>query len=193
MKMLGILAAVSMVAVGVCFGDDFRSNDWGDSPDQVRAVEGPAELRKMASGVPVLAYIVNLSGRTGVRAYYYFTTDNKLATGRYVPPTSGIEVFYAWGKTLKEKYGASENGDTLYTSNRYVLEKCYYGGGARELEIGVECGYFRLCQKWQTDRTLIALSFELYQGSGYAFLSYFSKALSTKLMTEDAEGKQAGF
>jgi hypothetical protein len=193
MKTLAILATASIVALGVCYGDDFRSNNWGDSPDQVRAAEGPAELRKLASGVPVLAYVVNLSGTAGVQAYYYFTADNKLAFGRYVPSTSGIEVFYAWGKTLQEKYGAPENKDAVYTSNRYLLDEYYYGAGPRELEFGVESGLFMLCRKWETDKTLIYIKFQVYRDSGYAFLNYSSKALSDKLRIEDAEGKQAGF
>ena len=187
-----ILVTGFLIGAAICYGADFRGSNWGDSLDQVRAVEGPAEIAYTIYGLPMLGYTVTL-GAYNTEAVFYFTAENELAVGKYFAYETGIDVFNAWRGTLVDKYGSATNRDTLYTTNEYILEKNYYGAAPRELENGVEYGYFTLCVSWQTDTTIINLELEKFEGDVNTILGYISKELAIKFLKEQSEGGKAGF
>lgn len=189
----GIISCLIALLAATATAADFRGNSWGDSPDQVRAVEGPAELEYTMFGLPALSYAVTLGACADAWASFYFTATGELAVGKYFAPETGIAVFNAWAEALTGKYGPPQNADAFHTSSEYLLSKYYYDTAGHDLECGVELGYFTLCDFWELGATRIYLKLKPFKGRTHATIDYVSKEYGPKLLKEQAEGGQAGF
>lgn len=188
------ITTVVLLAWAVAGGaGDFRGNTWGDTAEDVEAAEGAGEKGKTVYGLQMITYEVILGNYGGVTVCFDFTRDGKLAAGRYFAPEFGIAIFWDWEASLTRKYGEAEILDPFYTENEYALEKYYYEGGDRELEMGVVLGYFKLARRWETDSTVVVLYLNKAEYETVTEILYSSNEFFPQYVKDQREAAEQGF
>ena len=186
------IGTVVIILAGVAVAADFRNNSWGDTPDQVRAVEGMEELKYTAYGEPYLDYAVDLASQTNVRVLFYFTAKECLAGGRYIPSEYGYEPFQEWENILTDKYSEPEIADIFHSDNDFIKENYYYGGW-RDVEYGVAYGHFELCRYWTVNDTYIYIELVRWDDNALAGLKYFSTVYADEFNAQSKAAAREGF
>lgn len=191
--MMNRIILVLLVWAAVVGAADFRDNNWGDTVEEVEAVEGTCQGGETGGGHRYLAYEVTLGTYDGVMVGFVFTWDGKLAVGTYYPAEAGVDVFWDWDELLTREYGEPDNADTFFTDDEYVLERYYYGGRDRDLETGIVSGYFSLARRGETDTTIILLVIGEIDRKAHTFLFYSSKEYYREFRSEEGEVIDGGF
>ena len=186
------IGTVVIILASIAIATDFRNNSWGDTPDQVQAIEGAAELKYAANGAPYLGYDVDLANQADVRALFYFTAEECLAGGRYMPSVYGYEPFREWENILADKYGEPEVADIFHSDNDFIKDT-YYRGGWRDVECGVAYGHFELCRYWKVEGTNIYLELVHVDDNAIADLKYFSTVYADEYSAQSNAAARKGF
>ena len=109
---------VSLTLAGVLYAADFRGNNWGDSPEQVKAVEGEPDFKEKDPRYPLLGYFVEFKGYQ-VELSYQFTPNGKLAFGCYeLENEIDLDPFFVWLDAVSALYGAPTIDDNIFTGIR---------------------------------------------------------------------------
>jgi hypothetical protein len=181
MKLLLVLSA--FLYPQTVAGADFRGNDWGDSPEEVIAVEGEPVMiaveRKPVLLQPedpqrLLGYERSHLGHAVIMKYF-FTPKSELAIGKYFyEKADDLTVFFDWEGALITSYGEPINDDFFYTEDEKIIEN-YYRGSAANLGKGVLLRYFELLRIWEEEPVDILLSANFYEGYIRVILTFYSK------------------
>jgi hypothetical protein len=133
---------------------DFRGNNWGDSPDEVIAVEGEP-LSKLSNGAALeFRYDEHLGGKD-IRVIYCFAPEGKLALATYYDErVKDLCSFFTWVDEIAALYGEPEKKDSVGTEDAPTVDE-FYAGGPDGLAEAVKQGELVLHYRWQTDNTII--------------------------------------
>lgn len=181
--MRGLLVIFTFFLAHSAYPADFRGNNWGDSPEEVIAVEGepviiavePKPIMLQPEDPPrLIGYEGNYYGR-GVTIKYFFTPKGELAIGKYFyEKADDLTVFFDWKEALTTVYGGPINDDFFYTEDEKIIEN-YYRSGADNLGKGVLLRYFQLLCIWEEEIVDILLSAHHYEGHIRFVLTFYSK------------------
>jgi hypothetical protein len=165
---------VSITFAGGLFAADFRGNDWGDSPEEVIAVEGEPNSRELGEPCRALVYYGDYGGiRSTVD--YYFTPSGRLAMGHYViEKTQTLDVYAEWTDIVSKIYGPPTVEDILFTDDEGLLESFYRGEQSKKAE-GITRVYYELSNDWDTVNTDIYIYAFANEGAIQIVLSFASK------------------
>lgn len=164
----------SITLAGGLHAADFRGNDWGDSPEEVIAVEGEPSLREL--GEPCRAFVY-YGDYGGIRSTvdYFFTPSGRLAMGHYViEKTQTLDVYAEWTDIVFKIYGPPTVEDILFTDDKGLLESFYRGEQSKKAE-GIARVYYELSNAWDTVNTDIYIAAYPYEGNIQIVLSFASK------------------
>jgi hypothetical protein len=153
-KLVGFFITTALILTSVSLGGDFRGNNWGDSPEEVIAVEGEP-LSKISNGAAlVFRYEKRLSGKK-VRVRYCFAPGGKLAIATYYDErVRDLRGFLRWVDEIAASYGEPEKKDWVCTDDPRTVDE-FSAGGPGGLAEAVKEGFFVLQYRWQTDTTII--------------------------------------
>jgi hypothetical protein len=165
---------VSITLAGVLYAADFRGNSWGDSPEEVIAVEGEPNLRDLGEPCRALIYHGDYGGIPSA-VEYCFTPSGHLAIGHYlIEKTQTLDAYVEWTDIVSKIYGSPTADDILYTDDEGLLESFYSGDQSKKAE-GITRVYYELSNDWDTVDTAIYIAAYPYEGNIQIVLSFASK------------------
>ena len=151
---------VSITLAGGLYAADFRGNNWGDSPEQVKAVEGEPDFTEEDPRYPLLGYYVEFEGYQ-VELRYQFTPTGKLAFGHFgLESDVDLEAFFVWLDAVSAIYGAPTIDDNIFTGIREYEEGIREALSRRDektLIEGLVALKILLSYEWEGDTTGVSL------------------------------------
>lgn len=144
---------IMMGAIGISRAQDFRGFTWGNSLNNVQAVEKSAFVAKVSNDELVYT---DMLGGSDCKVIYMFNDNDKLASGMYVftkkytNPQLYIQDYNKFKALLTEKYGKPASESETWRDNRPVSEKQNYGQAVAD-------GKLSLSTAWNTGRTYIKI------------------------------------
>jgi len=157
----GFTLLFSITFAGGLYAADFRGNNWGDSPEQVKAVEGEPDFKEKDLRYPLLGYFVDFKGYQ-VELSYQFTPNGKLAFGCYeLENDIDLDPFFVWLDAVSALYGAPTIDDYIFTGIREHEKGIREALSRRDEKTLIEALVtlkILLLYEWEGDTTAISLS-----------------------------------
>ena len=160
---------------------DIRKFHWGDSPDDVIAVEGtPAEEDDVpGTNLHYIAYAKKLL-EMSLAVYFYFNTTDNLVKVKYRVRDDHSGSYDLYGKDWEElqKILNQKYGEPVETSEE-IMSTLY------DSHVGADYGYWKcaylgdiwLSDTYETDRTIIRHAFEFEIGTSGHTIEYTNNGL----------------
>jgi hypothetical protein len=157
---------------------DFRGNDWGDSPEEVIAVEGEPDFTEEDPRYPLLGYYVEFEGYK-VELRYQFTPDWELASGHYdLENDIDLAPFFVWLDAVSAIYGPATLDDYIFTGIREYEKGIREALSRRDEKTLIEAVVtlkILLSYEWNGDMTGVLLwAFDGGKNTLIIHLGYFS-------------------
>lgn len=144
---------VSITFPGGLYAADFRGNSWGDSPEEVIAVEGEPDFTEEDPRYPLLGYYVEFEGYQ-VKLRFSFTPNRELASGHYeLENDIDLAPFFVWLDVVSAIYGPATLDDYIFT-------------GIREYEKGIREALSRRDEKTLIETLVTLKILFLYEWEG---------------------------
>lgn len=193
-KLIFFVGVAATLSTSVVWSADFRDNDWGASPEAVRAKEGEGTTGLLSpSGWGDKEYISVIGydrvKHLGVDAtvLFRFTPEEKLGNGFCVSRLNDISSFHHWEEAISASYGEPDNRDDILINDEDLLTR-HYRGDAAAVEEGILKGYFALVRYWQNEKTYIWLVAELSDNALEVHIHYYSKEYFDFFREEKKQG-----
>jgi hypothetical protein len=140
---------------------DFRGNSWGDSPEEVIAVEGEPDFTEEDPRYPLLGYYVGFEGYE-VELRFSFTPNGELAFGHYeLENDIDLDPFFVWLDAVSSIYGPPTIDDNIFTGIREYEKGIREALRRRDEKTLIEAVVtlkILLLYEWEGDTTGISLS-----------------------------------
>jgi len=185
-SLLIICAIVAQCLACTVFADSthsFKQSNWGDSIDDVKAVEGtPIDTGVVdANGADYLLYNASVAGKNAYLAYYF--GKDGLFAARYIlnetysDMSKYIEDYEAVRKALTKKYGNPSYDDEIWTD---TTKKSTYSD---DKPTALELGYISYYTTFEIKETTVQMSMDCDNAEVTTMIQFES----TSVMPDDID------